>query len=79
MPSAAALYIPMLGTRGAVGVLGVRPAAPRRLLAPEQLHLLETFANQTALGIERATLAGEAQQAQVQVATELAFALQPAY
>jgi two-component system, OmpR family, sensor histidine kinase KdpD len=60
----------MLGTRGAVGVLGIRPAAPRRLLAPEQLHLLETFANQTALGIERATLAGEAQQAQVQVATE---------
>jgi two-component system sensor histidine kinase KdpD len=70
LPSAAALYVPMLGTGGAVGVLGVRPAAPRRLLAPEQLHLLETFANQTALGIERATLAGEAQQAQVQVATE---------
>jgi two-component system, OmpR family, sensor histidine kinase KdpD len=70
LPSAEALYIPLLGTRGAVGVLGVRPAAPRRLLAPEQIHLLETFANQTALGIERATLAGEAQQAQVQVATE---------
>jgi two-component system sensor histidine kinase KdpD len=70
LPSAEALYVPMLGTRGAVGVLGIRPAAPRRLLAPEQLHLLETFANQTALGIERATLAGEAQQAQVQVTTE---------
>jgi two-component system sensor histidine kinase KdpD len=70
LPSAEALYIPLLGTRGAVGVLGVRPALPRRLLAPEQLHLLETFANQTALGVERATLAGEAQQAQVQVATE---------
>jgi two-component system sensor histidine kinase KdpD len=70
LPSAEALYVPLLGTRGAVGVLGVRPAAPRRLLAPEQLHLLETFANQTALGLERATLAGEAQQAQVQVATE---------
>jgi two-component system, OmpR family, sensor histidine kinase KdpD len=70
LPSAEALYVPLLGTRGAVGVLGVRPAAPRRLLAPEQLHLLETFANQTALGLERASLAGEAQQAQVQVATE---------
>ena len=70
LPSAEALYIPLLGTRGAVGVLGVRPASPRRLLAPEQIHLLETFASQTALGIERATLAGEAQQAQVQVATE---------
>jgi two-component system sensor histidine kinase KdpD len=70
LPSAEALYVPLMGTRGAVGVLGVRPAAPRRLLAPEQLHLLETFANQTALGLERATLAEEAQQAQVQVATE---------
>jgi two-component system sensor histidine kinase KdpD len=70
LPSAEALYVPLLGTRGAVGVLGVRPAAPRRLLAPEQLHLLETFANQTALGIERAALAGEAQQAQVQITTE---------
>jgi two-component system sensor histidine kinase KdpD len=70
LPSAEALYVPLLGTRGAVGVLGVRPAAPRRLLGPEQLHLLETFANQTALGLERAALAGEAQQAQVQVATE---------
>src|SRR5499426_252759 len=70
LPSAEALYVPLLGTRGAVGVLGVRPAAPRRLMAPEQLHFLETFANQTALGLERATLAGEAQQAQVQIATE---------
>ena len=68
--SAEALYVPLVGTRGAVGVLGVRPTSLRRLLAPEQIHMLETFANQTALGLERATLAGEAQQAQVQVATE---------
>src|SRR5207245_930825 len=70
LPSAEALYIPLLGARGAVGVLGMRPASPRRLLAPEQLHLLEPFANQTALGLERAALAEEAQQAQVEVATE---------
>ena len=53
-----------------MGVLGVRPASPRRLLAPEQVALLETFASQTALALERALLAGEAQQAQVQVETE---------
>ena len=70
LPSAEALYVPLLAARGAVGVLGIRPASPRRLLAPEQLHLLETFANQTALGLERATLAEEAQHAQVQIATE---------
>ena len=70
LPSAEALYLPLVGARGAVGVLGIRPAQPRRLLAPEQVHLLETFASQTALGIERAALAEEAQQAQVQIETE---------
>ena len=32
--------------------LGVHPADPQRLVAPEQLHLLEAFANQIALAIE---------------------------
>ena len=70
LPSAEALYLPLLGAQGAVGVFGIRPARPRRLLAPEQLHLLETFASQIALGIERAALAEAAQRAQVQIETE---------
>jgi two-component system, OmpR family, sensor histidine kinase KdpD len=70
LPSAEALYVPLLGARGAVGVFGIRPAQPRRLLAPEQFHLLETFASQIALGIERAVLAEAARQAQVQIETE---------
>ena len=45
------------------GVLGVRPVWPRPLLALEQVHLLETFASQIALAIERATLAEEAENA----------------
>jgi two-component system sensor histidine kinase KdpD len=64
------LYLPLGASRGTVGVLGVRPAQPRRFLSPDQLHLLETFANQTAVAIERAQLADEAQQAQVQIETE---------
>jgi two-component system sensor histidine kinase KdpD len=70
LPSAEGLYLPLIASRGTVGVLGVRPIQPRRLLAPEQLHLLETFASQTALAVERAVLAEEAQQAQVQIETE---------
>src|SRR6185436_4956065 len=65
-----AVYLPLIGSRGTVGVLGVRSAPARRLISPEQLHLLETFANQIALAIERANLADEAQQAQVLVETE---------
>ena len=70
LPGAAGLYVPLLGSRGAVGVLGLRPTDPRALQAPEQLHQVETFASQTALAIERALLAAEAEQAQVRAETE---------
>jgi two-component system, OmpR family, sensor histidine kinase KdpD len=70
LPGAAALYLPLQAPRGPVGVLGVRPADPHSLDSPDQLHQLETFANQTALAIERAQLADEAQQTQVRMETE---------
>ncbi|WHZ23998.1 MAG: Osmosensitive K+ channel histidine kinase KdpD [Nitrospira sp.] len=64
------LYLPLLGAHGAVGVLAVRSARPAELLDPEQLHLLETFANQMASALERARLAEETQEAHVQAETE---------
>jgi two-component system, OmpR family, sensor histidine kinase KdpD len=70
LPGASALYVPLTGSRGTVGVLGLRPQDPRPLQAPEQLHQLETFASQTALAIERARLAEEAEQARVRAETE---------
>jgi two-component system sensor histidine kinase KdpD len=70
LPGAAALYVPLIGSRGAVGVLGVKPANAHAFDSPEQLHLFETFANQTALAIERAVLAEEAQAAQLRMETE---------
>lgn len=65
-----ALHLPLAASRGVVGVLSVRPKEPRRLLNPEQFHLLETFANQMALAVERAQLAAETEQAKVQIETE---------
>ena len=70
LPGAAGLYLPLLGSRGAVGVLGVRSSDLRPLHAPERLHQLETFAGQTALAIERAHLAEEAERARVHAETE---------
>src|SRR2546428_3161694 len=70
LPGASALYLPLVASRGPVGVLGVRPADRHALDAPEQLHQLETFANQTALAIERANLADEARDAQVRIESE---------
>jgi two-component system sensor histidine kinase KdpD len=70
LPGAAGLYVPLLASRGCVAVLGVRPADAHTFDTPERLHQLETFANQTALAIERARLAEEAQETQVRIETE---------
>jgi two-component system, OmpR family, sensor histidine kinase KdpD len=59
LPAAVALYLPLLASGSAVGVLAVRPADERRFRDPEQMHLLETFANHIAGAIER-TGVGEA-------------------
>ena len=70
LPAALAQYLPLIGTSRTLGVLAVRPAQRRRLLLPEQRHLLETFAGQIALAIERAQLAEEAELARVAAETE---------
>jgi two-component system sensor histidine kinase KdpD len=70
LSAAHALYLPLTASQGPVGVLGVRPGEPRAVDTPEQLHLLETCASQTALAIERATLAERAQEAQIKIEAE---------
>jgi two-component system sensor histidine kinase KdpD len=70
LPGATALHLPLIAPRGPLGVLAVRPADRDALDAPDQLHQLETFANQTALAIERARLADEAQHAEVSIEAE---------
>lgn len=73
LPGTAARYLPLASSdprRGQLGVLAVLPANPRRILLPEQAHLLETFASQLALALERAQLADQAQAAKVQAETE---------
>lgn len=52
LPDSDSIYIPLLGSHGTVGVIRVKPKDPDELKTPEQLHLLESFANQTALAIE---------------------------
>ena len=70
LPASEALYVPLKGSQAGLGVLAVLPANPRRVLLPEQFHLLETFAGQIALALERAQLAERAQRAQVSAETE---------
>lgn len=54
----------------ALGVLALLPVNPRRVLLPEQLHLLETFAGQVALALERVQLADQAHQAEINAENE---------
>jgi two-component system sensor histidine kinase KdpD len=70
LPVAKALYLPLVASRGSLGVLGLFPADGRSLGTREQIHQLETFANQMALALERAQLAEEAQQSQVRAEAE---------
>lgn len=65
LPAAGAQYLPLKGPSGARGVLAVEPMQRRRLLLPEQRHLLETFAAQIALALERASLQDAAERSSV--------------
>jgi two-component system sensor histidine kinase KdpD len=56
LPASDGLYLPLNGTRGAVGVLIVHTANRARLLDLEQRHLLEAFANPIAVAVEREQL-----------------------
>jgi two-component system sensor histidine kinase KdpD len=70
LPGAQAQYLPLRGIGKVLGVLAVEPSHRRRLLLPEQRHLLETFAGQIALALERAALAEEAERARVAAESE---------
>jgi two-component system sensor histidine kinase KdpD len=65
LSAAPALYVPLGDVNRPLGVLAVLPENARRVLLPEQSHLLETFAGQIGLALERALLAEQAEAARV--------------
>ena len=71
LPSAKALYLPLVGPEGPVGVLGIRlPQGTERLLTPDQRQLLEACAGQIGMALQRTALAEQAQRVLVQVEAE---------
>jgi two-component system sensor histidine kinase KdpD len=71
LPGAQALYLPLKGAHELIGVMGIRPnEAAGRHMEPDQRHLLEAFANQTAVALERALLAERNRESQRQVDRE---------
>lgn len=70
LPGATALYLPLKGSQSVLGVMAVLPSPNTRLDSPGKQHLLEIFASQTALAIERAQSAAATSEAQWQAETE---------
>lgn len=54
LSGAHALYVPLIGSSGMVGVIGVLPTSYEKFVIPDEMHLFETMVTQTALAIERA-------------------------
>ncbi len=70
LPGGDTVYLPLKAGAAQVGVLALLPLNPARIALPEQQRLLETFADQVALALERVRLAAEAQTAQLKMETE---------
>jgi two-component system, OmpR family, sensor histidine kinase KdpD len=70
LPAEQARYLPLKTARTIIGILAVQPHDPSKHLPPEGYRLLEAFASQAALAIERVQLAEQAQQSQILKATE---------
>ncbi|MBM4397547.1 MAG: sensor histidine kinase KdpD [Deltaproteobacteria bacterium] len=70
LPSTPGLYVPLVGSRGRVGVLAVTPVAPAALQDVSRRRLLDALATQTATAMERALLAEETQQVRLDAERE---------
>jgi len=70
LPASPALYVPLRAPMRTRGVLALAPDEPRRITLPEQHRLLETFAAQIALALERVHYVEVAQDALVSMESE---------
>jgi two-component system sensor histidine kinase KdpD len=70
LPASKALFLPLKGVRGTLGIMSLQSEEGPLWQEPDQRHLLESFANQTALALERAALSNEAHAARLQVERE---------
>lgn len=70
LPSATALFVPLVGSQRTIGALGVRPGDLGLFRDPEQRRLLETCASLIALSVERDQSVLEAQESLVRMQTE---------
>lgn len=70
LPNAIALFLPLSASQHTVGALAVRTTEMERLLQPDLRQLLEAFASQLALALERDEMSIDAAEARIQAEAE---------
>ncbi len=70
LPLARALFVPLMGSRGRVGVMALYPSPESRLDDPDERQLLHTIAGLVGSALERTQLADEARRASLRIETE---------
>lgn len=70
LPDAAFFYLPIIGTKSALGVLGVLPGPDQAAYLPDQIIMLKTFAGLTASALERLRTAEMAEKSNILVEKE---------
>ena len=72
LPASRAMHLPLLASGHTLGVLSVRPSEAQRITGPDRLQMLQAFANQTAVALEREQFAEQAESARVVAQAERA-------
>lgn len=70
LPGSKGIYLPLTGSEKTVGVIGLYPREAKQFADPEQVHMFEMLANQTALAVEGAQLAAMAIKAESAIENE---------
>ncbi len=70
LPGAEALYIPLSTPDNVAGVMAIQPSKVNKPLSIDERQLLETYASQIAVAIERNNLFERSQRAELQSETE---------
>lgn len=70
LPFSDSIYIPLQASHEIIGVLRVHPLQKKYYFTPEQMHLMEACANQTALAIEVDRLQEKTKQSELQTETD---------
>jgi len=70
LPGGRLLFLPLGTGRGPVAVMGIESDRPGPLLSPDQRRLLDALGDQTAVSVERITLAEDVDRARLMAETE---------